>query len=258
MSTTNQEPGTKNQELTIGGFGDLLKPACPWMIGGFALPDGSFWAYREPNAIVVAQRQRLRVTAAPLTRSNDRVQILDNAKHMYFSRERVPVPDGGALTVDVRIAARGFGTAPGDLYDGFVSYNLLDFETGTAIDFFISNDVIATVYARLPFPGVAVPETGDLRYYAVFKELETPTAPGQAHDYRITYDQGAARVRWWVDGALVNEEDNVPDQIRGFTLAMGLMTEKDIQDGASVSVHGQGLQGEWSETRATLSPPGID
>jgi hypothetical protein len=240
----------------IGGFGDIFKPGCPWTIGGFALPDGSTWSYREPNAIVLAQRRRLRVTAMPLTRSHDRVQILDNAKHMYFTRERVEVPPGGALTIDVRISAQGFGTAPGDLYDGFVSYNLLDFETGTAIDVFVSNDVIATVYARLPFPGVPVPETGDLRYYAVFKELDVPTSPGMPHDYRITYDQGAARVSWWVDGGLVNVEEGVPDQIGGFTLAMGLMTERDIAEGKSTSLHGQGLQGEWSETQVTLTPPG--
>ena len=247
---------TQTQETTrvIGGFGDILKPEAPWVIGGFALPDGSFWEYREPHAIVVAQRRRLRVTAAPLTRKHDRVQILDNAKHMYFSRERVAVPEDGALTVEVRIAARGHGTTPGDLYDGFVSYNMLDFETGFALDFFVANDVIATVYARLPFPGAPVPETGSQRYFAIFKELDVHTEPGMPHDYRISYDQGAARVRWWVDGALVNEENDVPDRIRGFTLAMGLMTEKDIANGRSTSLHGQGLTGEWSQTRVTLTP----
>jgi hypothetical protein len=245
-----------HSSFEVGGFGDILKPESVWVTAGFQLPDGSFWAYREPGAVVVAQKHRLRVTAMPLTRSNDRVQILDNAKHMYFSRERVLVPEGGALRVDVRISAQGHGTASGDLYDGFVSYNLLDFETGFAIDVFISNDVIATVYARLPFPGVPAPSTGDQRYFAIFKELDLPTRPGEPHDYRITYDQSDASVRWWVDGALVNEERNVPDRIRGFTLAMGLMTEKDIRDGKSVSLHGQGLTGEWSPTRVTLTQPG--
>ena len=249
MTTTRDET-----TLTVGGFADLFKPDSAWTIGGFALPDGSFWSYREPGAMVLVQNRRLRVSAVPLTRSNDRVQFLDNAKHMYFSRERVLMPEGGALTLEVRIAARGVGTAPGDLYDGFVSYNLLDFETGVAIDFFISNDQIATVYGRLPFPGVPVPETGDQRYFCLFKELEIPTEPGAWHDYRITYDQGADSVRWWVDGALVNEERDVPDKIRGFTLAMGLMTEKDIREGKSTSLHGQGLIGEWSESRITITP----
>lgn len=249
-------PDAEPTEYTVGGFGDILKPDADWAPAGFDLPDGSRWTYQEPGAIVIAQRRRLRVTAAPLSRAHDRVQILDNAKHMYFSRKRVSVPAGGALTVEARIAARGYGTAAGDLYDGFVSYNLLDFETGCALDFFISNDVIATVYARLPFPGAPAPTAGEPRYFCIFKELELPTAPGEPHDYRITYDQGAATVRWWVDGALVNEEANVPETLGGFTLAMGLMTEKEIAKGASASLHGQGLTGEWSETRVTAIPAG--
>lgn len=242
------------QTIVVGGFGDILKPDALWQTAGFALPDGSLWQYREPGATVIAQRRRLKVTAAPLTRCHDRVQILDNAKHMYFSRERYTVPDGGSFTAEIRIAATGHGTAPDDLYDGFVSFNLLDFETGFAIDFFVSNDQIATVYARLPFPGVPAPTTGDPRYFAVFKHIDVPTAPGQPHDYRIRYDQDAARVRWWVDGSLVNEEANVPDKLTGFILAMGLMTEKDIEGGKSRSLHGQGLTGEWSETLLTLTP----
>jgi hypothetical protein len=250
MTATHEET-----TQTVGRFADLFKPDPDWVIGGFALPDGSFWSYREPGAVVLVQNRRLRVSAVPLTRSNDRVQVLDNAKHMYFSRERVLVPDGGTLTLDVRIAARGFGTALGDLYDGFVSYNMLDFESGFAIDFFISNDQIATVYGRLPFPGVPEPQTGEQRYFCLFKELDIATEPGQWHDYRISYDQGAGTFRWWVDNALVNEEAGVPDTIRGFTLAMGLMTEKDIKNGQSASLHGQGLVGEWSESRITLTPP---
>jgi hypothetical protein len=244
--------------LTVGRFADLFKPDSDWVIGGFALPDGSFWSYREPGAVVLVQNRRLRVSAVPLTRTNNRVQVLDNAKHMYFSRERVAVPAGGVLTLEVRIAARGIGTAPGDLYDGFVSYNLLDFDTGFAIDFFISSDQIATVYGRLPFPGVPEPRTGDQRYFCLFKELDVPTEPGRWHDYRIAYDQGADTVRWWVDGELVNEEQEVPDKIQGFTLAMGLMTEKDLKNGASTSLHGQGLIGEWSESRITLEPAGSE
>jgi len=236
-----------------GGFADLMKLDSKWQLGGFALPDGSFWQYREPNAVVVVQNGRLRASAVPLTRSHDRVQILDNAKHMYFSQERFAAPDGGSVAFDVNIAARGHGTAEKDLYDGFVSYNLLDFATGCALDFFISNDVIATVYARLPFPGVTVPDSGPIRYFALFKELEVPTAPGQRHDYRIAYDRSADTISWYVDGALVNREEQVPDKLGAFTVAMGLMTEKDLSRDGSTSLHGQGLTGDWSPTTVTVS-----
>src|SRR6266567_5927486 len=55
-----------------------------WEYGGFALPDGSYWRYREPNAAVIVEGDRLRVRVEQLTRFNDRVQILDNAKNMFF------------------------------------------------------------------------------------------------------------------------------------------------------------------------------
>jgi hypothetical protein len=252
MTTVEQgQAGTGESALVLGNFSDLFKAAAQWRLGGFALPDGSFWEYREPNAVVIVQNGRLRCSAVPLTRTNDRVQFLDNAKHMYFSAERVAVPSGGAISFAINIAARGHGTAPGDLYDGFVSYNLLDFSSGWALDFFISNDRIATVYARLPFPGVTVPETGPARYFALFKELDLPTAPAQRHDYRIDYDQAGDTVEWYVDGVLVNREEQVPDKVEGFTVAMGLMTEKDIGPQGSTSLHGQGLTGEWSATTVT-------
>ncbi|HEY8837444.1 MAG TPA: hypothetical protein VIO16_07160, partial [Dehalococcoidia bacterium] len=38
-----------------GGFADLMKPDSKWQLGGFALPDGTSWQYREPNAVVVVQ-----------------------------------------------------------------------------------------------------------------------------------------------------------------------------------------------------------
>jgi hypothetical protein len=39
--------------------------------------------------------------------------------------------------------------------------------------------------------------------------------------------------------------------MESFIAALGLMTEKDIVEGKSVSCHGQGLIGEWSELRVT-------
>ena len=47
--------------------------------------------------------------------------------------------------------------------------------------------------------------------------------------------------------------DQVPDKIRGFTAALGLMSEIDIVDGKSVSCHGQGVTGRWSPMRVTTS-----
>ena len=92
------------ERVVYGDFADILKPDSKWVQAGFQTPDG-FWEYREPNALVLVQNGRLRVTAVPLTRAHDSVQILDNAKHMYFSRDRFEVPDDGEISVETGITA---------------------------------------------------------------------------------------------------------------------------------------------------------
>ncbi|MCZ2111959.1 MAG: DUF6081 family protein [Dehalococcoidia bacterium] len=239
-----------SREFTVGEFNRILEPDSQWVVGSFALPDGSTWHYREPGSVVVVRNGWLQVSAIPYTRSNDRVQILDNAKHMYFSKQRFEVPPAGRITFEIQVAARTVGTQPGYLYDGYVSWNLLDFTTGWALDFFTSGDTVATVYGRLPFPGATVPETGEARAFCIFNELkDLPAAPGQVHDYRITYDQGADTVEFEADGRVVDRYEHVPDKITGFIAALGLMSEIDISEGKSVSCHGQGAIGRWSPMR---------
>ena len=234
-----------NVETTVyGDFADILKPESKWAIGGFP-----GWEYREPNAVVVVQNGILRVTVMPLTRGHDAVQILDNAKHMYFSKETFQVPPGGDISVELEIKSQKFNGVPNDFYDGYTSLNLLDLSTGVAVDFFVSNECFATVYARLPFPGASAPDEGQ-KYFGLFKEQPLPKGERQWHRYKITYDQGAAELRFYVEGALVNREVDVP-KMESFIAALGIMTEKDIVDGKSVSCHGQGVDAQWSPLTVT-------
>lgn len=243
-------PESPGQERIVGAFHRLFEADSPWIQAGFDLPGGGRWDYREPNAIVLVRNGWLQVSAVPYTRHHDHVQILDNAKHMYFSKERFAVPDGGRISFAIQVAARTVNTEPGNLYDGYVSWNLLDLETGWAFDFFTGGDTIATVFGRLPFPGATVPTTGPARAFCMFHELpDVETSQGQVHAYRITYDQGADTVEFEADGRLVDRYEQVPDRITGFTAALGLMSEIDIVDGRSVSCHGQGVVGRWSPMR---------
>lgn len=236
------------ESIVYGNYADLMKPDSPWVIGGFP-----GWEFREPNAVVVVQNGVMRVAAMPLTRGHGAVQILDNAKHMYFSRETIAVPPGGEVSVELDIRAQKINGVPNDFYDGFVSVNLLDFTTGIAVDFFVSNECFATVYARLPFPGSPEPEGDGQKFFAMFKEQPLPKGAQQTHRYKIAYDHGAAELRFYVEGQLVNHEVHVP-RMDQFIIALGLMTEKDIVNGQSASCHGQGLVGEWSPVTVTRRP----
>jgi len=258
--TQTNSNATKLHEETItySGYHSIITGVNrSWEYGGFPLPDGTFWRYREPNAIIVVEGERMRATAK-LSRANDQVQILDNAKNMFFSSRRFEISENGHIAFEWDMKALCSGTKAHDLYDGFVSVNLLDFSTGFALDFFACNDVIASVYALLPFPGVPEPVDTEHalkpKYFCDFNELSLSTSPGQLHRYRISYNSGKDEVYFFVDGEEVGMYTEVPVKINGLNIALGLMTEKQIEQGKSVSVHGQVLSGIWSAfTIATCS-----
>ncbi|MCR8643088.1 DUF6081 family protein [Paenibacillus sp. N1-5-1-14] len=237
------------KQFTVGNFDTILNEGQVWQMGGFPLPDGSFWTFREPNATVIVRNGILYVRA-PLSRSNDKIQFLDNAKHMYYSVENFPVEDDQEISFELQIRARTQGTAPNDLYDGFVSLNLMDFSTGAALDFFVSNDTYASVYAILPFPGVTVPEIDTTRHFCIFKE-DTNFKQREFNTYRITYNRGTDEIVFYVNGEEVRREQRVPIKFNGFKIALGIMTEKDISPEGSTSLHGQTVAAEWTPITVT-------
>jgi hypothetical protein len=171
---------------------------------------------------------------------------------MYYSNNPVEIPEAGEVTLELDIRASSQNTAPGDLYDGFVSLNLLDFTTGAAIDFFVSNDKYSSVYGILPFPGVKVPDTDKTKYFCIFKEDEVNFKPREFNKYTITYNRGNNELAFYVNGEEVRREQDVPVKFNQFTVALGIMTEKDLSPEGSVSVHGQVIAAEWSPITVTV------
>ncbi|MFD2707120.1 DUF6081 family protein [Salibacterium lacus] len=239
------------REFQLGAFDTILSENGPWQIGGFPLRNGSFWTYREPEAVVIVRNGMLYVRA-PLSRSHDQVQILDNAKHMYYSKEPVEVPENGEVSFEFQIRARTQDTVPGDLYDGYVSLNLLDFTTGAALDFFVTDDQYASVYGVLPFPNVEVPDTDQTKYFCIFKEDTHSFEERAFNTYRITYNRAEDEVIYHVNGVEVRREKEVPLKLNQFTVGLGIMTEKDLTPEGSVSVHGQTVTAEWSPVTVTI------
>jgi hypothetical protein len=243
------------QTFEIGDFASIVEtPGQPrtWIPAQFPAPEGGMWVYQEPDAVIVVQDGRLRVAAVPFTRGHDRVQVLDNAKHMYFSTRTFEAAERGRLTVEWEMAASISRGKPGDLYDGFVSFHLLNPAGGVAVDVFLGNEELATVYARLPFPGSNPPRPAKgPRFYSVFDEVKGRTRPGELHAYAMIHDRGARTLEWRMDGEAIKRLEEV-DDIGPCHLVMGLMTEKDIVNGKSVSCHGQGAVGTWGRIRVTL------
>ena len=244
------------QVFEIADFASIVEtPGAPraWIPARFPAPEGGIAVLQEPDAVIVVQDGRLRVAAVPFTRSHDRVQVLDNAKHMYFSTRTFEAPPGGSLEVEWEMAAAISRGRPGDLYDGFVSFHLLNPAGGVAVDVFAGNEELATVYARLPFPGSDAPRPAKgPRFYSVFDEVRGRTRAGEMHAYAMLHDRAARSLEWKMDGELLKRLDDV-DDLGPCHLVMGLMTEKDIVPGkGSVSCHGQGAVGTWGRIRVTL------
>jgi Family of unknown function (DUF6081) len=233
-----------SQESEIyAGFDSLLEPHPAWRIGEFPERDGSMRQLREPDAVTIVQNGRLSLGVRRFTRTHDRVQILDNAKHALFSTRSFEVPEGGSISFTVELGAQGNGCRAGDLYDGFASLLCLDLSTGTAIDVFCRDDICAAVFARLPFPGASLPDLEPFKYWAIFDERAL-RSPG-SHTYGIEIAPRSGSIRWTVDGDLLRRQ-SLPDYRLGpLVLGLGLMTEKTLGSNGSVSCHGQGLGAEW-------------
>ena len=243
--------------VELGDFGSIVRgEPTSWVPGSFPTPDGGAWVYQEPNATVVIQNGGLIVSAIPFTRANDHVQFFDNAKHMYFSTRPLGAPPGGKLSVEWEQAVRIVGARPGDLYDGFVSFHLLDLARGVAVNFFVGEDQFATVYAHLPFPGTTAPARArGPKYFCWFDETAGRLEPGAFHRYGITLDRATDTLSWLHQGEVVKRETGV-GELGPFTVALGIMTEKDIVPGkGSVSCHGQGAIGKWRNIRAVIERP---
>ena len=191
----------------------------------------------------IVQNGRLRMGVRRFTRCHDKVQIFDNAKHVMFSTRTFEVPETG-VTFSWEMGAEGAGCADGDLYDGFASFLLLDLSTGTAIDVFCRDDLCAAVFARLPFPGVSLPDLEPMKYWALFDEKRLEG--GSVRSYSIAIRPRESSITWTVDGSELRRQ-TMPDYTLGpLMLGLGLMTEKDIGPDGSVSCHGQGIRAEWS------------
>ena len=232
------------QESEIyASFDSLLEPRPAWRIGEFPERDGSMRQLREPEAVTIVQNGRLTLGVRRFTRAHDRLQILDNAKHVLFSTRGFEVPEDGSISFTVELKAEGNRCRAGDLYDAFASLLCLDLSTGTAIDVFCRDDFCAAVFARLPFPGASLPDLELFKYWAIFDERVLPS-PG-SHTYGIEIAPGAGSITWTVDGDLLRRQSLPHYRLGPLVLGLGLMTEKTLGPNGSVSCHGQGLAAEW-------------
>lgn len=123
------------------------------------------------------------------------------------------VPKGHTLAFRTRMSGRVFGVGDHpfgaavpdpqtDLRPAAAAFSVIDVETLTLFDIFITNRRLYAFYERLPAPGAR---------YAAFSHA-MPVAdrvPNQWHDLEIRFDEAAGAVTWLVDGRIVRRVDRL-------------------------------------------------
>jgi hypothetical protein len=219
-----------------------------WQPASFPDGQGGTWAWAEPGAKVAVKRGWLELSVPRFTRSHGQVQIFDNPKHLLACARPIPVPDEG-LWVEVEMAGEVHHPKSDSWSDGFVSFNLMDFEHGLVLDGLATSKRTAVLFERLNIPGLVPQEQA---FTAIG---EGPASqPGEVHRFRFEVEPGSRAVRGFVDGRQALEMRNIPARIRSFTPGFGLITLSPIRDGKSTSLHGQGATGRLGAIRTGTLP----
>ncbi len=234
-----------------GEYSSIFKEEGKWTQGIYRLPDGTTWTYNEPDAIIIVQRNRLRVRVEPLTRSHDTIQLLDNTKHLYMSTAKFPTPEEGTISFEIEMAAKVSGAKDNDLYNGFTAFNLHDLEGGFGFSFLTNGREYATLYSRQAPAGTTSKNPAYPRFFEIYNEHPLSPIPERQHHFTIAYTKRKDYSEWLLDGERVNYQDRIPDPINSFVLSIGIMTAVELGPNGSQSLHGQNITGEWSIAKIT-------
>ncbi len=235
-----------------GEYSSIFKTDGKWTLGVYKLPDGTSQTYNEPDAVIIVQRNRLRIRAEPLTRSHDTIQQLDNNKHVYLSTSKFPTPDEGIISFEVRMQAKVTNAKDNDLYNAFTSFGLHDLEAGFGFSFLTNGLEYATLYSREAPTGATSRNPTYPRFFHIYDEH---TLTEGQHQFTINYNKSKNTVEWLLDGEKVNYQDAIPDPINNLNISLGLKAAIDLGPNGSQSLHGQGITGEWSQVKITGPSP---
>ena len=82
MDTTQVNSMAKKlqeESITYAGFHSIITGVNrSWEYGGFPLPDGTFWRYREPNAVIVVDGRQSTKGEANIGKNNNKKKSKKN------------------------------------------------------------------------------------------------------------------------------------------------------------------------------------
>ncbi len=196
------------------------------------------WRWIDPGLRTEVNSGRLTLAVERYSLSHAAVQIFDNPKALYLSTRAWPIGER-PVKFSCTLAADCTGDLD-DIRNGFASFNVLDFATGTVMDIVANGRKVWSITERLDIPGVAEPPAP----FSDYCDLNVASSPGQEHEVAVLYNPQAGEVSYQVDGE-VRQQRSLPTRPASLTLGMGLITLYPIEHGRSVSCRGQGGLGLW-------------
>jgi hypothetical protein len=209
-----------------------------WAKGEMWDGDKLVWRWIDPGLKTVVSSGRLTLAVERYSLGHDTVQIFDNPKALYLSKQAWPV-GRRPVKFSCTLAADCTGDLD-DICNGFASFNVLDFATGTVMDIVANGRRLWSITERLDIPGLAGPPAP----FSDSHDLGVASAPGLEHEVAVSYDPQAGEVGYFVDGA-ERQRRALPTRPASLMLGLGLITLRPLENGRSVSCQGQGGLGRW-------------
>ncbi len=235
-------PGAGIERRTLAQNADFNRPGTTVIVyddfhkpGGYMLADyNAKWFTLTLGEMAVEDTRRfdnrtLSISATPFRTGRDS-SVFDHAKYTALSKQVFAVPEIGAITVSMDIAAETPGTVAGHVVHGTyvrsgapyaatvlqgqqaaATLNMADFATGQVFDWFVSGNTAFPLIERLPSSVSGSPEhvSTDKMYTQITDEV--PIAAGVAHTVAIRYsrDRRRSRVEYLLDGKRVSQVERV-------------------------------------------------
>jgi hypothetical protein len=222
--------------------GDKLNDKA-WQVAGIPLGDGNYFMYEDKAAKIEISANQIEVGIPRFTHYHDQVQIFDNPKQLYLSKNGFAPGKDGLLGFSCKMKANITGGNPEDFRDGFCAFNVLDFSTGMVFDIVSNGKQIWAIYERLLIPGV----TDESQAFTKVINIDYATGPNNSIECLILYNQEANQTNFYIGDRLIYEANNIPVAIEKLFVGFGLITLHPIENGKSVSCRGQGGIGTWSD-----------
>jgi|WetSurMetagenome_2_1015567.scaffolds.fasta_scaffold45223_3 hypothetical protein len=214
-----------------------------WQLAGIPLGDGNFWIYQDKNARILLDNNAINIDIARFSASHDAVQIFDNPKQLYLTKQEYSPGHHGIIGFSCRMQTELLNGNPQDFRDGFGAFNVLDFRTGMVFDIVANGSKAWVIYERLLIPGVTVAEQAFTHVILIDGIKQS----GNYLDCSVIYNRNADSTEYYIDGVLVYRAEQIPAKVDCLQAGFGIITLHPIDNGKSVSCKGQGAKGSWSD-----------